>query len=151
MTGVDSISRFPPVSELLPHRGRMLLLDEVVASGPGFVSCRVTIRPDSTFLEREGVPGLVAIEYMAQTVAVFAGLQARGQGLPVRIGYLLGTREFVVDVDSFRVGDEILVEANHQFGDERIGAFDCKVLLRGQVVAAGCLNVYLGGEEDIPA
>lgn len=152
MTATALPSRFPPVSELLPHRGRMLLLDEVVASGPGFVSCRVSIRPDSVFLEGGGVPSLVAIEYMAQTIAAYAGLQARSQGLPVRIGYLLGTRELALDVDFFRVGDELLVEAHHQFGDERIGAFDCRVVVGGHVVAAGRLNVYLGGEEeDIPA
>jgi predicted hotdog family 3-hydroxylacyl-ACP dehydratase len=124
----------------------MLLLDEVVAAGPGFISCRASIRADSTFLEHGTVPSLVAIEYMAQTVGAFAGLQARSQGLPVRIGYLLGTRELVLDVDSFRLGDELLVEARHQFGDDRIGAFDCKVVLRSKIVAAACLNVYLGGE-----
>jgi predicted hotdog family 3-hydroxylacyl-ACP dehydratase len=129
----------------------MLLLDEVVASGPGYISCRASIREDSTFLEDGAVPSLVAIEYMAQTVGAFAGLQARSHDLPVRIGYLLGTRELVLDVDSFRLGDELLVEASHQFGDDRIGAFDCKVVLRGKIVAAACLNVYLGGEEDIPA
>jgi predicted hotdog family 3-hydroxylacyl-ACP dehydratase len=129
----------------------MLLLDEVVAAGPGFISCRALIRAGSTFLEDEAVPNLVAIEYMAQTVGAYAGLQARSQGLPVRIGYLLGTRELVLDVDSFRLGDDLLVEARHQFGDDRIGAFDCKLVRRGTIVAAACLNVYLGGEEDIPA
>jgi predicted hotdog family 3-hydroxylacyl-ACP dehydratase len=151
MTAADPAARFPPVSELLPHRGRMLLLDEVVATGPGFVACRVTIQPGSAFLEDGRVPNLVAIEYMAQTVGAYAGLQAKRQGLPVKIGYLLGTRELVLDVDSFLVGDELRVEAHHQFGDERIGAFDCRVLLRGTIVATGCLNVYLGAGEDLPA
>lgn len=151
MIMTDPPSTFPPVGDLLPHSGHMLLLDEVVASGPGFVLCRVVIRPDSTFIEDARVPGIVAIEYMAQAVGVYAGLNARDRGLPVRIGYLLGTRELILDVDEFRVGDELLVEAKHQFGDELIGAFDCKVRLLGQVVATGCLNVYQGGEEDIPA
>lgn len=141
---------FPPVKDLLPHRGRMVLLDRVVSADPGSVTCCVTIRPDSTFVEGGRVPGLVAIEYMAQAVAVYAGLKAKSQGQPVRIGYLLGTRELVLDVDAFDVADELLVEVRHQFGDEQIGAFDCTVVRRGQVVAAGCLNVYQGGEGDIP-
>jgi predicted hotdog family 3-hydroxylacyl-ACP dehydratase len=142
---------FPPVRELVPHRGPMLLLDEVVASGPDFAACRVVIRPDSTFVEGGRVPGLVAVEYMAQTVAAYAGLKARGQGQPVRIGYLLGTRELSLEIDEFQVGDDLLIEVRHQFGDEIIGAFDCTVRCRGRIVASGCLNVYQGGREDIPA
>lgn len=151
MSASEQAPAFPPVVELLPHRGRMLLLDEVVASGPGFTACRVVIRPDSSFVEGGRVPGLVAIEYMAQTVAAYAGLEARGQGRPVRIGYLLGTRELSLEIDEFQVGDDLLIEVHHQFGDELIGAFDCTVRCRGRIVASGCLTVYQGGREDLPA
>jgi predicted hotdog family 3-hydroxylacyl-ACP dehydratase len=122
----------------------MRLLDEVVAAAPGAVACRVLIRSDSTFAEDGRVPGLVALEYMAQAVAAYAGLRARGQGQPVRIGYLLGSREVALPPEDFQAGDELLVEARHQFGEDAIGAFDCHVVLRGQVVASACLNVYQG-------
>lgn len=135
---------FPPIQDLVPHRGRMLLLDEVVEAAPGLVVCRVLVRPDSTFAEEGSVPGLVALEYMAQAVAAYAGLKARGLGQPVRIGYLLGSRDVALPPADFQAGDELLIEARHQFGEEAIGAFDCRVVLRGQVVASGCLNVYQG-------
>lgn len=144
MTGNLGPAAFPPIQELLPHRGRMLLLDEVTAAGPGAVTCRVVIRMDSTFAEAGRVPGLVALEYMAQAVGAYAGLKARGLGQSVRIGYLLGSRDVTLPGSDFHAGDELFVEARHQFGDEAIGAFDCIVRLRGEVVASGCLNVYQG-------
>ena len=144
MSGAAIPVAFPPVADMLPHRAPMVLLDEIVAAGPGYATCRVEIRQSSTFAENGRVPGLVAIEYMAQTVGVYAGLKARHQGLPVRIGYLLGSRDVVLPGEDFRVGDVLEVEARHQFGDEAIGAFDCAVRRRGQVVASGCLNVFQG-------
>jgi predicted hotdog family 3-hydroxylacyl-ACP dehydratase len=144
MIATEPSPGFPPIQELLPHRGRMLLLDGVVAAGPSFVTCRVVIRSDSSFAEAGRVPGLVALEYMAQAVAAYAGLKARGLGQPVRIGYLLGSRDVTLPGRDFQAGDELLVDAQHQFGDEAIGAFDCEVTLRGEVVASGCLNVYQG-------
>ncbi len=151
MSASEQAPGLPRMSELVPHSGRMLLLDEVVASGPGFTACRVVIRPDSSFVEGGRVPALVAIEYMAQTVAAYAGLEARAAGQPVRIGYLLGTRELTLAVDEFEVGDDLLIEVHHQFGGEQFGAFDCTVACRGRIVASGCLNVYQGGTEDVPA
>ena len=134
---------FPPIRELLPHRGKMLLLDEVVDAGPASVTCRVHIRSSSSFVEAGRVPGLVALEYMAQTVGAYAGLRAREQGGPVRIGYLLGSRDVQLSGRDFLVGDDLVVEAHHVFGDEAIGAFDCKVTRLGTVEASGRLNVYL--------
>jgi predicted hotdog family 3-hydroxylacyl-ACP dehydratase len=144
MSDPGAVTPFPPVGALLPHSGRMLLLDEVVSAAPDRVACRVTIREGSTFAEGGRVPGVVALEYMAQAVGVYAGLRARGAGEPVRIGFLLGTRRLTLPPEDFRAGDELLVEARHEFGDEQIGAFECTVTLRGVTVAEGCLKVFQG-------
>lgn len=141
---------FPPLRELLPHRGKMLLLDEVVDAGPTSVTCRVHIRSNSSFVEAGRVPVLVALEYMAQAVGAFAGLKARERGGPVRIGYLLGSRDVQFSGRDFRLGDDLLVEAHHVFGDEAIGAFDCKVTRRGTIEASGCLNVYQAVPTEAP-
>ncbi len=144
MSGPLATPPFPPVEALLPHSGRMLLLDEVVAVAPDRVACRVTLRDGSTFADAGRVPGAVALEYMAQAIGVYAGLRARGLGEPVRIGYLLGTRMLTLPPDDFRAGDELLVEARHECGDEHLGAFECSVTLRGETVAQGCLKVFQG-------
>lgn len=142
---------FPPVASLLPQSGPMVLLDEVTDCDAERVTCRAAVRPDGLFVEEGRVPAVVAIEYMAQAIGAFAGLRARAAGQPVRIGYLLGTREMTLGVDHFDVGDELVVEAVHLFGGEQLGSFRCAVTRRGAPVAAATINVYQAGDaEEIP-
>ncbi len=141
---------FPPVAELLPHAAPMVLVDEVVDAADGRVAARVTLRPDSPFVEDGRVPAVVAIEYMAQTIGTYAGLRARAAGRPPRIGFLLGTRDLTLEVDAFAVGDELRIEARHVWGDEQIGSFQCEVLRGGRTLASALVNVYEGDEVPRP-
>jgi predicted hotdog family 3-hydroxylacyl-ACP dehydratase len=145
------VSEFPPVAALLPHSGEMVLLDEVISCEGERTVCRVKLRPEALFVEDGKVPAVVAIEWMAQTVGVYAGLRARAAGEPPRIGYLLGTRELTLELDHLDVGDEIDVEALHVFGDEQLGSFHCAAFRGGRRFAAATLNVYQGRGEEIPS
>lgn len=140
----------PTVAELVPHSGAMVLLDRLVEAGADRVRCAVRIRPDSTFCTDGAVPAIVAMEYMAQAVAVYAGMRGRAHGEPPRVGYILGTRELKLNVDAFAVGEELEVVARHEWGDERLGVFECSVARGGTVAATAMLNVYQGGPEEIP-
>jgi predicted hotdog family 3-hydroxylacyl-ACP dehydratase len=121
----------------------MLLLDELSSWDGDLVECRVRVRHDSPFVRQGRVPGTVAIEYMAQCVAVYGGLRALTKGEPIKIGYLLGAREVIV-ADDFRVGDLLLVRASHVWGDAKLGSFSCMVDRGDQTVASGSLQVYSG-------
>src|SRR6185369_5593006 len=93
-----SSAPFPPLADLVPHRPPMLLLDRVLAYSNEAVSCEVNIRPDSPFVEGALVPAVVALEYMAQAVAAFAGLTARIEKKEFRLGLLLGSRDLRLGV-----------------------------------------------------
>jgi predicted hotdog family 3-hydroxylacyl-ACP dehydratase len=138
------MSFFPPVSDLLPHTGRMVLVDEVVFSEPDRVRCRLTIRPDSLFVNDGRVRAAVAVEYMAQAIGVYAGLRAHAAGRPIEVGYLIGTRQLTLDRDHFEVGDELMVDAEHLWGEEHLGSFRCVVRRGADIVAEAVLNVYRG-------
>jgi predicted hotdog family 3-hydroxylacyl-ACP dehydratase len=125
----------------------MLLLDQVLSYETDRVTCEVRIGPETPFLEDGLVPAVVSIEYMAQTVATYAGLTAREQGKfgdIGKIGFLLGCRELTLATDGFAVGDRLVVEARRTWGDADLGRFACTVARGGQVVAEGVLNVYQG-------
>lgn len=66
----------PPVTELLPHKDQMVLIDEVVSFSEEekCITVSVNVTEDSTFYDAAvgGVPNLVAIEYMAQASAALA-------------------------------------------------------------------------------
>jgi predicted hotdog family 3-hydroxylacyl-ACP dehydratase len=142
------------IEELLIHRPPMLLLDKVIGYNEAEVVASVIISESSRFLTPEGVPGHVAIEFMAQACGAYAGAIALDAGAPVKIGLLLGTRMCRVLVPWFRVGDQLMVSASMVFHDEQLAAFDCKIEIGDRLVADAQLKVYqpqdslLGTDED---
>jgi predicted hotdog family 3-hydroxylacyl-ACP dehydratase len=140
----------PPIAELVPHKQPMLLLDRVVSYSGDVVTCEVQIRPDSPFMSEGGVPAIVGVEYMAQCVAVYAGLSARAKGEPVRIGFLLGSRTVRIDADLFAPGDRLLIEARWVWGEDALGSFACQVKRDDVVLLEGNLTVYQGPMPELP-
>ena len=140
----------PPPARLLPQTPPMILIDEVLEWAPPKVACRVSLRPDSMFVEDGKVPGLVAVEYMAQTIGAFVGLVRTSRGEPIRVGFLLGTRELKLGVDQFDVGDELTVEAEHIFGESFLGSFRCRVARGGDEVASAVINCFQSPDEEVP-
>lgn len=131
-----------PIEALLMHRAPMLLLDEVVGYDDTSLVAGVTITQSSLFAGPQGVPGHVAIEYMAQACGAFAGAIALDGAMPVKIGFLLGTRMCRVMMPWFRIGDRLLISASLVFHDEQMAVFDCKIEVDGQLAAEAQLKVY---------
>jgi predicted hotdog family 3-hydroxylacyl-ACP dehydratase len=132
------------VAELLPHSGPMVLLDDVLGAGPGWVAAGVRIAEDSRFLERgRGVPCWLGLEYMAQTIALYSGLAAKRAGRPVRIGFLLGSRRYEAMADHFALGSYLRIDAREEWHDGQMGVFDCTVEEDGRCLARARLSVFL--------
>ncbi|XXF09211.1 hotdog family protein [Pseudomonas sp. D2-3] len=132
-----------PVAELVPHAGNMILIDEVLAFGADHIDTRLVVRPGGLFSQTDGsLPAAVGIELMAQSVAAFAGCHAREQGLPVELGFLLGTRNFTCNVDRFPAGSTLLIHANRSLQDDNgMCVFECRLEGPGILVEAR-LNVF---------
>lgn len=132
-----------PIAELLPHAGDMILLDEVLRFAEDDVETRLTVRPGGLFNQADGsLPAWVGIELMAQSVAAYAGCQARQIGVPVALGFLLGTRNFQCNVERFPAGSELHIQAQRSLQDDNgMGVFECH--LRGPGIHAQArLNVF---------
>ena len=137
------MSQFPPVELLVPHRGRMLLVTDVEAHTPGETTCRIDIGADSIVVSEDGtVSPWVALEYMAQTIAVHAGLTAWRLDAPVRLGFLIGSRR-VDFAQAMRAGQSLLATVRHVWGEADLAAFDCVLhdAATGALVARGQLSV----------
>jgi predicted hotdog family 3-hydroxylacyl-ACP dehydratase len=132
------------VAELLPHSGPMVLIDDVLGAAPGWVAAGVRIAEDSMFLERSrGVPCWLGIEYMAQTIALYSGLEAKRAGRPVRIGLLLGSRRYEALTDHFALGSYLRIDAREEWHDGHMGVFGCTIEEDGRHLARARLNVFL--------
>ncbi|WP_245213825.1 hotdog family protein [Rhodoferax sp. AJA081-3] len=132
-----------PITAIVPHAGKMCLLDRPIEGDAESLSCEVTIREDGLFFSNGGVDGWVGIEYMAQTVAAWAGWRARLRGEAPRIGFLLGSRRYECSRPRFTLGQTYRIDVHRQFqADNGLGQFDCRIQLDGQVVASATLTVF---------
>jgi predicted hotdog family 3-hydroxylacyl-ACP dehydratase len=130
------------VAELLPHRPPMILLDEILGHDETSLSAAVHVSQESLFFEAGAVPVHVGLEYMAQACGAFAGALARERGEGVKIGFILGTRQYQAHVPAFRDGDNLLVTVTVLYQDEQMGAFDCRIEIADVLAAEAQLSVY---------
>ncbi|OHX36100.1 hotdog family protein [Methylomonas sp. LWB] len=137
MIGFDT-----PIAELLPHTGAMVLLDRLLHFDEAGVATELTVRGDGLlFGDAEQVPAWAGIEYMAQTIGVYAGLKAKQAGEPIRLGFLLGTRRYLGNVDYLPVGARLTVEAAKILQEGQLGVFECRI--RGDNIdISATLNVF---------
>lgn len=138
-----------PIAALIPHKPPMILLDEVICYDENSLVAEVTIRDDSLFLRPEGVPCHVGIEYMAQACGAYAGVHALDSGDPVRIGLLLGTRDYRAQVSHSRRGDRLQIAIEMVFRDEAIAALAFSISITGKIVAEAQLKVYQPNNDEL--
>lgn len=136
--------------QVLPHRHSMLLVDEV-SYGPDFGQATLTVRADSPFCDGvQGVPGWVGVEYMAQAISVFSGVEQLQRNERVKIGLLIGTRRYECEVPVFTIGMRLNIIARlSDREDGGISMFACEIHDDQRVLARGDIKAYR--PEDIRA
>lgn len=164
--GPATAGDFPPIEDLLPHRGPAVLLARVLAHDERSTTCEVDVARSRLYQDADGsVPAHVALEYMAQAIAAHGGLLDRAAGRPPRPGFFLGSRRLTLATARLEPGETLEVTARHVRGTGRMLAFDCSVRRRvpagdgarpqgatdaaagrdadGRTMVSGVLTVYL--------
>lgn len=134
------------LSELLPQAEPMILLTGYEEpAGEDSVVAFVDVDKASPFYEQApgGVPSCVALEYMAQTMALLVGLRDRRRGQKPRIGFVLGSRKLETRLPFFRDGERYRISATCTYEDESFGSFDCTITDgRGETVATATMTAF---------
>lgn len=118
----------PDIRTLLPHSGRMVLLDRVLGADAENLCAEVRIHAGSMLADGQGVGAWVGIEYMAQAIAAHAGWLARERGDAVKVGFLLGSRKYAAGVPRFAIGSVLQVHVHRVLQAENgLGAFECHI------------------------
>ena len=130
------------VAELVPHGGKMSLLDAIVDYGEDWFHAEVHITPESMFADSNGVPAWIGLEYMAQAISAWAGLQQRQQGGIPKIGLLLGSRKYSSSTDYFALGQILSIKVRlEMLGVNGLNVFNCDLQGEG-VTASAIVNVF---------
>ncbi|SEH66219.1 Predicted 3-hydroxylacyl-ACP dehydratase, HotDog domain [Rheinheimera pacifica] len=133
------------IEHVLPHAHPMILLNEFIEADSAHALCRVQISPQSPFYDAAlaGVPSYVGLEYMAQTIAAYAGANNLADGDKVQIGFFLGCRKYVPSTTVFAVGTELTVRATQMVTDSSgLSVFDCQIYQQHQLLVDAKLNVF---------
>jgi predicted hotdog family 3-hydroxylacyl-ACP dehydratase len=141
----DQPERYPPVTELLPHTGRWVLVSTVLEHEPDVTTCLITVGEAFPFrFERGLVPALLGLEYMAQCIAVHGALRARSEVEPPPAGLLLGARDVDLQTDGFSPGQCLEVTVRRLWGDRTFFIFSCCLRDRASraVLMSGNLKVF---------
>jgi predicted hotdog family 3-hydroxylacyl-ACP dehydratase len=136
------------VAELIPHSGKMVLLDRIIDCDDNSLSAEWVVRDDGLLGNDKTVPAWAGIEYMAQAIAAYAGMMAKRVGGLVKVGFLLGTRHYSSNVAEFKVGSMLKVRVKKKIiQDNNLAAFECEIQGAGVEVRAN-LNVYQPPHND---
>jgi predicted hotdog family 3-hydroxylacyl-ACP dehydratase len=139
----------PDIRDVVPHSGRMVLLDRLVAFDGESLTAELTIRADALFADEQGVGAWVGVEYMAQAVAALAGLEARQIGGNAKIGYLVGARHYSCNVPYFPLGAALRISVRRDApGDLRLGSFACSITAEG-ISAEATVTVFQPDTPDL--
>lgn len=143
---------FPAVTELIPHRQGMLLVDELVDYSETRFQARTTLRADSLMLAKEGsFISYWSIELMAQTVAlgIGYGLFLEKKGTP--FGYLIAVDTFDWTAEPvLRAGSVLTMTVEREHLMPPLGIFVGQVHVDGVARGTARMKFYLDPERALP-
>ncbi|MBR2095569.1 MAG: thioester dehydrase [Fibrobacter sp.] len=132
------------VSELVPHKGKMFLLDRIrdYDLNEKSITTEIDITRDNLFYEEElgGVPVWVAFEYMAQSVSALSGIYGRSKGENPKTGFILSVNGFKADVPVFKQGETVVVNVQEKIRVDQAVTFDGVAMVGNKVVVTAKIN-----------
>lgn len=133
------------VKEVVSHRDPMILISGLSYYDEITARCWVDIDEQSPFFNKQlnGVPSYVGIEYMAQTVAAYAGANALDRQQEVQIGFLLGARKMTTQERVFSCGARLIIDVEELYREESgLSVFGCSITHNDKVLVEAKVNVF---------
>lgn len=133
------------VEHFIPHRQPMVLISNLLEYEADKLLTQTEISANSAYFDDklQGVPNYVGIEYMAQSIAALAGIEAHLRDGIIRVGFLLGTRKLQMHISHFKIGETYQIQVGRLYQEESgLAVFDCKIMHCQQVVAEANVNVF---------
>ena len=137
------------IEDVIPHRGRMRLVDTILIVEADLAVTQATVRPDWPLMTPDGVHPIILIELAAQTAAVSSGRsrapESDGAQRPAG-GWLVGIKRADFSIDRIPVDACITIRSQNRIavdqyreisavasiGDRPIGEVHFQVLQAGK-------------------
>ena len=143
MSAADSKPVHLTAETLLPHRGRMLLVGEILSLDDEQATT-LSIAHRNWPLFKDGVINpLILVELVAQTAGVHNGLRrlnTRGEGSETR-GWLVGVKKAVFYVNAIALGEPLTTTARNAFVFDNLREITGTASINGRLAAEVTLQV----------
>lgn len=138
------------IAKLLPHRGSMVLLDDVIDYDAGRIHCLARRHRSTDNPLREGgrLPAWCGLEYAAQAMAVHQGLCAGDSAPPAR-GFLAVARELEISINELDgLPGELHIHAEKIIAEGGRSLYQFHLTSDEQPVLSGRVAVVLQGANE---
>ncbi len=139
------------LTDILPHRGNMLLIDDVVEANEESALVSSRMREGSPLSDRDGVQPLIMVELAAQAAGVCNGIdRIRKKGIDSNpTGWLVGVKRAQFYMDLLPFGSIVLIrsENRHSYGNLR--EVFCSLSINGIVIGEVTLQLFQVEEEEL--
>jgi predicted hotdog family 3-hydroxylacyl-ACP dehydratase len=128
---------------ILPHRGRMLLIDEILELDDDGAATRSVVTERWPFFNGRDVNTIVLIELVAQTAGVHNGwIRDKLHGPAAeKKGWIVGIRQARLMVNAIPLGTELITRAKNQMEFEGFRDIFGTVAMETQIVAEIALQL----------
>lgn len=125
------------IEELLPHRGRMKLVDEILELTDDIAVTGATATRRWPLFNGTGISPLVLVELVAQTAGIKNGLtRIRIQGPDAdKRGWIVGIKQARFEVDEIFPGDRVITRAWNEYQLENYFSIAGEASIDSRVVA----------------
>lgn len=133
------------LDKILAHREPMILITRVKDFTQSELVAEVEINNDTMFYSKEidGVPSWVGVEYMAQSIAAFAGLESLSRQEDIKIGFLLGSRKFKNYIKCFPNGALLEIRVVPLYREASgLGQFQCQLYCNKVLANEANINTF---------
>jgi len=139
------------IETLLPHRGRMKLVEEIVALNVDHAVTRATVRPGWPLSDGQSVSAVILIELVAQTAGINNGwVRIRRFGPEVdRKGWIVGISGVDLYADRVAHGTPLTIRAENRFAYEGFREVAGTVEADGNLLAEAVLLLLRSEQEPV--
>ncbi|MFZ5571974.1 MAG: hypothetical protein ACOZF0_16365 [Thermodesulfobacteriota bacterium] len=132
------------IDDLLPHRGRMRLIQDILELDDIRSRTRSVVSADWPLVEGISVDSLILIEIMAQTAGIANGwARVRKNGLDSKkTGWLVGIKQARFFMQRIPLGAEIIAMAENNFEFENFREVRCQADIDGAGAAEATLQLF---------
>ncbi len=135
-----------PAGPLIPHKGRMRLLEWVKRPIEKTLQAEATVNPNWPLHQDGMVNSVISIELVAQAIAALRTWR-KGEGACDRLGFLVGVKEADFSASSFPVGNRLFIQIAELYQLGEYAVYEGHVRSESDFFCKTIIQVMEPGEE----